>query len=131
MVGDGLYLLLQDWDTYTLWMTIASSGVEAGEEFYYSCYNCTVYTAVNPSKLAKTGYYVMVLYMEPQFALQANHTITQDYAMIQKYGNNPAGAQEIVTEIFQDYCVFGVMATKRLIGESGNGPGFTSYGVYN
>ena len=55
----------------------------------------------------------MVLWMEPQNALMANNTITEDYEMIQGYANSPASAQEIATEIFEEYCVFGVMTTKR------------------
>ena len=129
-VGDGLLLLLEDWDPYTLWMTIASGGVEAGEEFYYSCYNCTVYTAVNPNELKKEGYNIMVLWIEPQYAVMANTTITEDYEMIQGYANSPTSAQEIVTEIFENYCVFGVMTTKRLIGEHAVGPVFWRYGVF-
>jgi len=88
-----------------------------------------VYTAVNPNELRKEGYNIIVLWMEPQNALMANTTITEDYEMIQGYANSPASAQEIAIEIFEQYCVFGVITTRRFT-QNAVGPGFLRYGVF-
>lgn len=114
--------MIERWDPYSFWFTVTTASISSPDQYYYVCYQCDGFTQLG--KIAKTSignsYGYNILVASVPFLSSANNTILDNSDMIMQYSNDNRPAQVIADEIFQNYCVKGVLVVKRLVDASWN-----------
>ena len=88
-VTEALMIMLEDWNPYRRWLTMASITSDPGEDYYFLCYECFsfMHVALNPKKEdEKAGYNILVASLD--LITLANRTITEDTDLLYSYMNS-------------------------------------------